>query len=108
MKPNESERKIAWPLNINADDLHERAALNAATAQRGDYVSISVNHATGALMQLDANERSTDPRELLAVLGRKVASAQGSTGTDLESAARDILASAKRLLETVIGRRINA
>ncbi len=52
----DSARKIAWLLGIEADNLHARAALNAAAAQRGDYVSFSVNHETGALMQLDANE----------------------------------------------------
>jgi len=62
-----------------------------------------VHASTVSLHQLDANQNSADPVELLNVLARKVAAAQSHDHGQLEAAARDIFATAQRLVEKVAG-----
>jgi len=69
---------------------------------------VHVHTAGVSLHQLDQNQNSDDPATLLDVLARKVAAAQSHGHGQLEAAARDILATAQRLLQKVAGRRMSA
>jgi hypothetical protein len=104
--PTSQQIEIARNLGINAHDLAERVALNSADTD-GSYITTSVNKMPGivAFNQLDADQNSSDPLMLLAVLGRKVEAARGAENSQLEAAARNIAAVAQRLLEKCIGRK---
>jgi hypothetical protein len=87
----------------------ELVALNSR--KQSDATLLSVSHDTCAsLHQPDFNENSDDPDELLGVLSTKVqrlvnARASGATGTPFEAGVRDVLASAMRLFNKIIGRK---
>jgi hypothetical protein len=85
-------------------------ALNAR--KQSDATVLSVNHDVRAtsLHQPDFNEMSDDPDEFLQVLSTKIQRlcqqrANGATGTYFEADVRDVLASATRLFNKVIGRK---
>jgi hypothetical protein len=85
-------------------------ALNARETRDAHVLSVNHDVRAVALHQPDVNEMSEDPDELLSVLSVKVqrlvnARASGATGTPFEASVRDVLASAQRLFEKLIGRK---
>jgi hypothetical protein len=69
---------------------------------------VHVHTVSTALHQLDQDQNSDDPATLLDVLARKVATARSHSQGQLEASVRDIFATAQRLLEKVVGRKVSA
>jgi hypothetical protein len=85
-------------------------ALNSREQSDAHVLSVSHDTRAVALHQPDFNEMSDDPDELLQVLSTKIQRlcqqrTNGATATPFEASVRDVLASATRLFNKIIGRK---